>query len=114
MANTIIVQNAKIWRNDFEDGFSYSISLSSKNQDGNWDRAYLPIKIAKSCEAPAKISNGTVADIEGFLTPKVKKDGRNEVQMIVMKFNAKDEEKELPAHNDLPDSFEQATEDIPF
>lgn len=115
MSNTISFDKAKIWRNDIKtdngEFSAYTVTVSSKNQSGDWDRAYLPIRFAKSSGAPEKISNGTVADIEGFLSARVRKDGRNEVQMIVMSFKA---EEELPAYDDIPDNFEQAAVDIPF
>lgn len=116
MANTVIFQNTKIWRNDIktENGefASYTVSVSSKNQDGSWDNAYLPIRFSKHANAPERISNGSTADLEGFLTVRKRKDGKNEVQLMVTRCNFQDEQ--YPVAEDIPDNFAQAESEIPF
>lgn len=118
MANEVKFTNAKIWRNDVktENGefSSYTVGVSSKNQDGTYTNAYLPVKFAKSSNAPEKISNGTTADIEGFLSAKARKDGRNDVQLIVMKYRSDEVEYPAASDSDIPDSFEEQMESIPF
>lgn len=116
MSNALTFTKTKIWRNDVKtdsgEFHAYTVSVSSKNQDGSWDNAYLPVRFSKNSGAPAKIENGTVADLEGFLTTKKRKDGKNEVQLMVMKYTT--EEKEYPTASDIPDSFEEQMESIPF
>lgn len=118
MANTVIFQNTKIWRNDIKtdsgEFYTYSISVSNRNQDGSWDSVYLPIRFSRSAEAPEKISNGTTADLEGFLTVRKRKTGKNEVQLMVTRYNSQDEEYPVADDLDIPDSFAQAESDIPF
>lgn len=107
MGNTVTFTKAKIWRSDIQteqgEFQAYSIGVSSKNPDGTYANAYLPVRFAKASEAPEKITNGTIADLEGFLSVRNKRDGKNEVQLIVMKYTA-----------DVEDSFEQLEEEIPF
>ena len=114
MGNSVIFQNAKIWRNDIKtdngEFCSYTVGVSSKNQDGSWTNAYMPVRFAKSSEAPEKISNGSVADFEGFLSARKRKDGTTESILIVTKLNLQDQD-DVAA---VIDSFEMATEDIPF
>ena len=107
--NNAIFKEQKIWRKDFEDGHAYSISVSTRLQDGTYKNAYMPIRFAKSAEAPEKISNGTIADFSGFLTAT----NKGQIMLMVTSLNIKDEE--YPAVDDIDiDSFEQAIEDIPF
>lgn len=106
--NNVIFQNQKIWRKDFENGYGYSTSISGKMQDGTYKTAYLTIRFAKSAEAPEKISNGTVADFEGFLTAT----STGKVVLVVTKLNIQDD---LPTAEDIGvDSFSAAEEDCPF
>lgn len=118
MSNTLTFSNTKIWRNDIETEngtyYAYSVSVSSKNQDGSWDNAYLPVRFSKSANAPAKIHNGTIANLEGFLTTRKRKDGKNEVQFMVMYYNSDEEPVPVADDSDLPDNFAQAESDIPF
>lgn len=118
MSNTLIFKDTKIWRNDIdtENGtyYAYSISVSSKNQDGSWDNAYLPVRFSKNANAPAKISNGTIANLEGFLTVKKRKDAKNEVQFMVMQYTSDEEQYQAAEDSDIPDNFEQAESEIPF
>lgn len=114
--NNAIFKEQKIWRNEVktENGTfdTYSISVSSRNQDDTWTNAYIPVRFAKSAGAPEKISNGTVADLEGFFTARKRKDGKGELSLMVMKAKFY----EVNSVDDISgvDSFEQATEDIPF
>lgn len=118
--NNVIFQNQKIWRKDYEGQngtFSvYNISISKKKQDDSWVNAYLKIKFSQSAEAPEKISNGTVADLEGFLTVDSYK-GKNgkdvsQLMLMVTKLNIAEE---FASVDDIEtDNFTQAAEDIPF
>lgn len=107
--NNVMFTEQKIWRKDFDNGSAYSISVSTRDEDGKFINAYMNVKFAKSAEAPAKIHNGAVADFSGFLTATRK----GQPMIMVTKLNIKDDE--YPAADDIDiDSFEQAIEDIPF
>lgn len=120
MSNSIIFKDTKIWRNDHEGKngtfYTYNISVSKKNKDDSWSNAYLKVKFAQSADAPEKISNGTVADFEGFITVDTykNKEGKevNQPMIMVMKLNIHDDER----YDDLKDvdSFHKAEEEIPF
>lgn len=118
MGNSVTFQDTKIWRNDIttERGVfrSYTTSISSKNQDGTWTNAYVPIRFSQNAGAPEKISNGTKADLDGFLTPRKRKDGTIEIVLMVMKLNLKDQGAQTLEDISEVDSFEMAVEDIPF
>ena len=120
MSNTIIFKDTKIWRKDYEGQngtfYAYNISVSKKNQDNSWSNAYIKIKFSQSADAPEKISNGSVADFEGFLTVDTykNKEGKevNQPMIMVMKLNLHNDERY--DYIDEVDSFEKAEEEIPF
>lgn len=120
MSNSVTFQNTKIWRKDYEGQngtfYTYNISVSKKNKDDSWSNAYIKVKFAQSADAPEKISNGTIADFEGFLTVDTykNKEGKEVSQpmIMVMTLNIHDDER----YDDISDvdSFEKAEDEIPF
>lgn len=120
MSNSVTFQNTKIWRKDYEGQngtfYTYNISVSKKNKDDSWSNAYLKVKFAQSANAPEKISNGTIADFEGFLTVDTfkNKEGKEVSQpmIMVMSLNIQDEG-QCEDISDV-DSFEKAEDEIPF
>lgn len=111
-------KNQKIWRKDVEGRngtfHRYSVSISSKREDGSYASVYLPIKFAKKANVPEKIPNGTPCDFSGFLAVDTfnDKDG-NEVRtlsIIAMRATLDMDDDYL----DDVDSFEQAEDDCPF
>ncbi len=120
MSNSVTFQNTKIWRNDFEGQngtfYTYKISVSKKNQDNSWSNAYIKVKFAQSANAPEKISNGTIADFEGFLTVDTykSKEGKEISQPLIMVMSLKIHDDEKYEDISDVDNFEQAEEEIPF
>lgn len=120
MGNTVIFKDTKIWRNDYEGSNGkysiYSVSVSKKKQDDTWANAYLKVKFSQGADAPEHIPNGTVADLEGFLTTDVRKDKdgkeRNQLMLMVMRMNIKDDDGKYDVSE--VDSFELADEECPF
>lgn len=110
-------KKAKIWRKDYEGKNGtysrYSVRIKGETMDGETITYYMPVKFAKRCDAPARISNGTECEIEGFLSVESYKNKNGEEvkqpQIIVMRAKFKgdyDDEGE--------DGFAQAEVDIPF
>ena len=114
----ISAKNVKIWRKDIEgrDGtfYRYSVSISSKREDGSWATAYMPIRFAKKANMPEKISNGAKCDFSGFLSVYEYKDEdgntRKSFQIIAMRATLEDG----GDPSEEVDSFEQLLEDFPF
>lgn len=102
--NNIICKEQKIWRKDFENGPAYSVSFSTKLQDGKFVNSYMSVRFAKSAEAPEIIHNGTVADFSGFITSTSK----GQPMIMVTSLNIKDDDLSEA------DSFSAAEDDIPF
>ena len=114
VAVDVIEKKAKIWRKDLEGKngpfYRYSVSVSKKMEDGTYINAYIPIKFSKKSGAPEKIPNGASCSLEGFMSVDSYRDKEgkqvNTATIIAMKVSFDGE--------DLPDSFEQAEEEIPF
>ena len=110
-------KKCKIWRKDVEGRngtfHRYSVSISSKNEDGSYDTVYLPVKFAKKAGAPGKIKNGAECDLEGFLSVDAYTDREGNrvkaLQIIAMKAAF-----DYDADEEFEDSFEEAEDDIPF
>lgn len=101
-------ENVRVWRKDFDNGCAYSVSSSTKLQDGTRANAYTDIRFTEASGfKDKKINNGTTMDFEGFYSAKVRKDGTKVPLIVVMSANIKDEGKEA-------DTFEQLEEEIPF
>lgn len=114
----ISAKNAKIWRRDVEGKNGtyhfYSVSVSSKREDGSWASVYMPIKFAKRANMPEKISNGAKCDFSGFLSVDERHDKEGntirELQIIAMKAVLTDG----GDPSEGMDSYEQLEEDLPF
>ena len=111
----VSAKGVKIWRKDIEgrNGMfhKYTVSVSRKMQDGNYVNAYIPVVFAKRADAPEKIENGSLADIEGFMSVEsyTDRDGhtRNTPQIVVTRVDFADPTTGV-------DSFAQAEVEIPF
>ena len=104
-------KNAKIWRKDIQgrngEFYKYTVSVSSKNKDGKYVHAYIPIKFAKKADAPEKIENGALCSFEGFMSVEsyTDKDGNERNQPVIIA---------MSVLFDGEDSFEHMEEEIPF
>ena len=68
----VSAKGAKVWRKDIEGRngtfYRYTVSVSSKREDGSWASKYMPIRFAKKANMPEKIENGAKVDFSGFLS----------------------------------------------
>lgn len=112
----VSAKNTKIWRRDIEGKngtfYKYATSVSSKNSDGSYSRAYMDIKFSKKSGAPEKIENGAVCDFRGFMTVESYKDkeGHERSKPVIMVMECAFENDP----EDMGDSFEQAEDEMPF
>jgi len=119
-------EREKLWVNHHkrEDGSTwdeYSVSVSSKNQDGKYTNAYMKLKFAKAVSLPEEIHNGSLVTFKGFLTVDAYKDRTgNEVKKpMIMAMEAQiisPEQKPTPSYDDVAEDygFEMADDEIPF
>ena len=99
---------AKVWAREHEGGWtSYSVSVSTKDQNGNWVNAYQPVRFKK--DAP-KIENGTEINYKGFATVMKGKE-HNYVLWQITEFTFAGNE---AAHAAEPPYSQLTENDIPF
>ena len=114
----ISAKNAKIWRKDIEGRkgtfYRYSVSISSKREDGSWASKYMPIRFAKKANMPEKIANGAKVDFSGFLSVEERpdKEGNKVTEFVIIAMRAVLTDGGDPTED--VDSFEQLVEDLPF
>ena len=114
----VSAKGAKVWRKDVEGRngtfYRYTVSISSKREDGSWASKYMPIRFAKKANMPEKIPNGAKCDFSGFLSVYEYRDEdgntRKSFQIIAMRATLTD----AGDPTEDVDSFEQLEEDIPF
>ena len=114
----ISAKNARVWRRDIEGRngtfYRYSVSISSKREDGSWASAYMPIKFAKKANMPEKIENGAKCDFNGFLSvdERTDREGNDIKEIVIIAMNATLADGGDPSEG--VDSFAAAEDDIPF
>ena len=75
---TTIEGKAKVWAKDFDGRRIYSISVSAKDQNGNWKNAYQPIRFRKG----ESVENGTEIDFRAFATVSIGKEKNSIIWQI--------------------------------
>lgn len=114
----ISAKNTKVWRKDIEGKngtfYRYTVSVSSKREDGSWVNKYMPIKFAKAANMPEKIENGARCDYSGFLSVEEhpSKDGERVTEFVIIAMRAVLTDGGDPTEG--VDSYEQLAEDLPF
>lgn len=112
-------ENVRLWVNEHsrDDGskwFSYSISTSSKDQEGGYINKALEVRMTRDVEIPEDLKNGTLVTIRGSLSNRaftVNGDRRVEHMLWAREI---DFDKPYEPKGEKADSFEQLDEDMPF
>lgn len=118
---TIEAENVRLWVNphEREDGSkwnTYSISTSSKDQDGNYVNKSLEVKMRKEVILPEDLANGELVTIRGSLSNRVYtgKDGEKRIEHMLWAHEVDFENRKAPKPSESADSFSAMEEDIPF
>ena len=112
-------ENVRLWinghkRDDGSTWKSYSISTSSKDQEGGYINKSLEVRMTRDVEIPADLKNGALVTIRGSLSNRaftVNGDRRVEHMLWAREV---DFEKPYEPKGEKADSFEQLQEDMPF
>ncbi len=112
-------ENVRLWVNEHtrEDGskwFSYSISTSSKDQEGGYINKALEVRMTRDVELPADLKNGTLVTINGSLSNRaftVNGDRRVEHMLWAREVYVT---QQYEQKGEKADSFEKLEEDMPF
>lgn len=98
---------AKVWAKDFDGKTAYSISVMTKDQEGNRQYAYQPIRFKKG----EKVENGTVIDFRAFPSVSIGRE-KNRVIWQIIEFRRASDDMAVP---DSEEGFTKLTnDDIPF
>lgn len=114
----VSAKGAKVWRKDIEGRngtfYRYTVSVSSKREDGSWASKYMPIRFAKKANMPEKIENGAKVDFSGFLSvdERPDKEGNTVSEFTIIAMRARLTDGGDPSEG--VDSFAEAETDIPF
>lgn len=109
---------AKVWVNEHQkrDGgkwYDYNVGIGKKKQDGSYVNMYIRVKFAKELGLPEDIPNGTMMEnYEGYMTIDDYTSREGETVKRPLVIITKADFPELDA--DIPDSYEQLDEQIPF
>lgn len=112
-------ENVRLWINEHtrEDGskwFSYSISTSSKDQEGGYINKSLEVRMTRDVEIPADLKNGALVTIRGSLSNRAfAVNGERRVEHMLWAREI-DFDKPYTPKGEKADSFEQFDEDMPF
>ena len=112
MIRTEITGETKVWRNDDKGFAQYTTSIGKKNQEGNYDNAYIEVKFKKG----VNIENGTVINIvKGFLTfRQYEKDNKRFTIWQIMVLDFDTEYMDAPKEPSIEDSFAAIDADVPW
>ena len=111
-------KNCKLWISHHKgsngnEWDSYSVGVSRKDQDGQYINAYQDVAFTRNAGMNENVKNGTTFDFEGWMSVKVYKDREGkEVRKPVITINKTN--LDSIADEELPDSFDQLDEDVPF
>lgn len=109
-------KNVRVWANEHKkrDGgswYDYNVSIGKKKQEGGYVNAYMKVKFTRDANAPEVIPNGSVMDFEGYLTvDDYVRDGEPIRRPMIMVTQVVFPELSV----DVPDSYEQLDEEMPF
>ena len=95
--NLQIVGTTRIFAKEVNGKTLYSTSISSKKQDGTYDRMYIAVQLPKNTVLQ---NNTDITILEGFMSFYKSQEGLAKIKIVVMKFEkeeaAEEEKSDLP------------------
>ena len=84
----------RIFKKELNGKELYSTSISSKNQNGDWDKMYLSVQLPRN----TVLENGTDINItKGFLSFYKTNEGLPKIKLVIQEFQTKEEIEEREA-----------------
>ena len=83
-----ILGNARIYKNEINGKELYSTSISSKNQEGKWERMYLSVQLPRNVVLE---DNTDINITKGFLSFYKNKNGLAMPIVVIQEFQTKEE-----------------------
>lgn len=89
-----VLGEVRIFKKEINGKELYSTSISSKNQNGEWDKMYLSVQLPKN----VVLENGTDINItKGFLSFYKTNEGLPKIKIVIQEFQTKEEMEEREA-----------------
>lgn len=106
-------RGVKVWRDDKGQYPRYSISYSKKDEDGNWQNAYMEVRFHKGVE----LENGTeIMILDSFPSFNIGKDGKKYQFWFIKDYERMDGQSKVNQTGfkgiDIPVDIEE--EELPF
>lgn len=72
-----VTGKVRVWVKKFEKRNAYSVSVSHKNQNGEWEKCYMPVFFSGNCKPSADLDEGgyDITIKNAFMTCSKKGDG---------------------------------------
>lgn len=105
----ITSKDTMIFVKEFEGKLRYRAGMSTKKQDGTYDRAYIDVKMPKD----TKITDKTKINItKGFLTFYKNKDGKDIFYIVVQEYTMQEQLKEQEVYK--VENYTEENFELPF
>ena len=100
----------RIFKKELNGKELYSTTISSKNQNGEWDKMYLSVQLPKN----VVLENGTDINItKGFLSFYKTNEGLPRIKIVIQEFQTKEEMEEREAIQN-EQNYNINDDDLPF
>ena len=114
-------QNVRLWVNEHkrDDGkvwYTYAISTSSKDQDGNYINKPLEVRMRKDAILPAELKNGQLVDIMGSISNRkfTDRDGNERIEHLLWAAEIRESYTDAPRRSEPAENFSTADDILPF
>lgn len=89
-----VLGDVRIFKKELNGKELYSTTISSKNQNGDWDKMYLSVQLPRN----TALENGTDINItKGFLSFYKTNEGLPKIKVVIQEFQTKEEMEEREA-----------------
>lgn len=106
-----VLGNVRIFKKELNGKKLYSTTISSKNQNGEWDKMYLSVQLPRN----VVLENGTNINItKGFLSFYKNKDGLAMPKVVIQEFQTKEEMEERETIQQEEFYQDNQNQDLPF
>lgn len=92
-----ILGEMRVFKNEFNGRTSYCTTVSSKKQDGTYDKMYVPVQFKKGME-----TDGDIDVTKGFHSMYIDKNGLGKIKFVVQEYNKVEEWQPENNESDLP------------
>ena len=106
-----VLGDVRIFKKELNGKELYSTTISSKNQNGEWDKIYLSVQLPRN----TTLENGTdINIIKGFLSFYKTNEGLPKIKIVIQEFQTKEEIEEREAIINEEFYQDNQTQDLPF